>query len=274
MSPPTRRFAGVGHVAEREFQTVIRTPAYWLLAVGAVAVVGGLTLLGGTSGYLPLVLDLLWPLEVLVPLLAFAFGYRAILGDRERGELDTIRTYPISRYRFATGVFLGRAVALLAVVVLTLAVAGAVVASSDPNRVERIAAHGTADTPLLLARLVGIVALYALAALGAAIAASAAAGSARTGLVMGTLSVAVIVVGLDGVLVAGVATGVLPVHLVTPLSALSPTSAFRGLVFSLVVSPAGAIDVPVGPGVGLAVAGLLGWLIAGVAVAALLAWAE
>lgn len=262
----------VRRLAEREFQTVLRTPLYWLLAAGSAALVAGLTLLGGASGYLPLVLDLLTPLSALIPVLAFAFGYRAILGDRERGELETLRTYPLSKYRFVLGVYLGRAGALLAVVVGSLLVAGLVVALTDPGRLEQVAVHATVDSPLVFLRLLVLAALFALVALSAAVAASAAARSGRSGLVLATLSVVALVVGLDALLVGGLTTGVLPADLLTTLTALSPTSAFRGLVFGLAVRPVGALEVPTGPGVLASGLGLLAWLVGGLWLAARLSW--
>ena len=273
---PTRQGAAaqIRRLAEREFQTVLRTPLYWLLALGALALVAGLTLLGGATGYLPLVLDLLTPLEALVPVLAFAFGYRAVLGDRERGELETLRTYPLSKYRFVVGVYLGRALALLAVVVGALVVAGLLVPLTDAGQVQRVAAHATVDTPLLFLRLVVLTALFGLVTLSAAVAASAAARSGRSGLVLATLSVVALIVGLDALLVGGITTGLLPESVVTALSALSPNSAFRGLVFSLAVRPAGGLDVPTGPGALGAGLGLSVWLVGGLVLAAHLAWRE
>ena len=65
-------------VADRELTTVVRTPAYVLAAAGFVVVVLGLALASGLTGYVPLAVDLLAPVEVLVPLLAVAFGYRSL----------------------------------------------------------------------------------------------------------------------------------------------------------------------------------------------------
>ncbi|MFC7081678.1 ABC transporter permease [Halorussus caseinilyticus] len=111
-----RLFAVVG----RELTTVVRTRAFLALAGGFAAVVAVLAWTAGAVGYVPLVLDLLTPVEVLVPALALAFGYRSVLGDDERGELDVIRTYPVSRATFVLGVYLGRAAALLVALVVPL----------------------------------------------------------------------------------------------------------------------------------------------------------
>ncbi|MEF8838105.1 MAG: ABC transporter permease subunit [Haloarculaceae archaeon] len=266
------RLIAVREVVEREFLTVLRTPAYWVLAAGTVALVGGLTWLGGPSGYLPLVLDLTTPLEAMVPVVAFAFGYRAILGDRERGELETIRSYPVSAAEFVVGVFLGRAVAVVGVLVTALGSAGAMVPLTGGGDPRTVAAHATADTPVVFLRLVVLVAAFAVVALALAVLVSATARSVRSGLVLATLLVVVLVVGVDAALVAGLTGGLLSPEATTLLSALSPNSAFRSLVFGLAVAPVGAVDVPSGPGALPAGLGLLAWLAGSLAAAALLAW--
>lgn len=259
-------------VAEREFRTVLRTPAYRVLAAGTVALLAGLTWLGGPTGYLPLVLDLSAPLEAIVPVVAFAFGYRPILGDRERGELETIRTYPPSAAEYVLGVYLGRAVAVLAVLVAGLAAAGALVPLAGPDHPRTIAAHATVDTPLVFLRLVVLVAGFALVALAVALLVSAVARSARSGLVLATLVIAAVVVGFDAALIGGLTAGLLPGDATTFLAALSPNSAFRALVFGLAVGPVGALDVPTGPGVALSLGGLALWLVGSLLVTARLVW--
>lgn len=70
----------VGAIARRELRTVVRTPASWLLVAGVAVVVATLsTVGGGASGYLPVVVDRSTPSEALVPVFAFAFGYRVFL---------------------------------------------------------------------------------------------------------------------------------------------------------------------------------------------------
>jgi ABC-type transport system involved in multi-copper enzyme maturation permease subunit len=262
----------VREVAEREFRTVLRTQAAWVLAAGTVALVAVLTWLGKPGGYLPLVLDLVTPLEALVPVLAVAFGYRAILGDRDRGELETIRTYPLSAVEYVLGVYLGRAVALLGVLIAALAVAGALVPLTGERGLRTVSAHATVDTPLVFLRLLVVVAGFALVVLAVALLVSATARSARSGLVVATVLVAVIVVGLDTALVGGLTSGLLPTEATTVLTSLSPNSAFRSLVYGLAVAPLGAVDVPTGPGPFLAVLGLILWLGVALAGTTWLAW--
>lgn len=264
--------SAIREVIEREFQTVLRTRAYWVLAAGTVALVAGLTWLGEPSGYLPLVLDLTTPLEAIVPVVAFAFGYRPILGDRERGELETLRTYPVSAVEYVLGVYLGRAVAVLGVLVTALGFAGLLAALAGGGDPRTLAAHATADTPVVFLRLIVLVAAFALVALAVAVLVSATARSVRSGLVLATLLVVLLVVGVDAALVAGLTGDVLSSEITTLLSVFSPNSAFRSLVFGLAVAPVGAVDVPAGIGVLPAVFGLLTWLAGALAAASWLAW--
>ena len=79
----------IGTIFRREIATIRRTPGYWLLSFGllvvlaAVLTVGG----GGETGFVPAIVDLLLPTEVLVPLVAVVLGYRALLADGD--ELAT-----------------------------------------------------------------------------------------------------------------------------------------------------------------------------------------
>ena len=82
----------------RELRTVVRTRVYLLVALGVWALVVALVATGGggQSGYLPAVVDLLLPLELLVPAIAIAVGYRSVVADLERGELAPGCTWPRS----------------------------------------------------------------------------------------------------------------------------------------------------------------------------------
>lgn len=245
-------------IAQREFLTVLRTPTLLALGAGYVALVTGIAWLSVTGAYVALALDLLTPVEVLVPILAFAFGYRAILGDRESGELETLRTYPVSRIEYVGGVYLGRAVTVLAVVLSGLAVSVALVPLSGGRELSFTASHATVDSPALYLRFVLLVAVFALVALAVAVLVSAAARSSRAGLALAVGAVIALVVGLDSAFATALTGGLLSGDSLTALLALSPNSAFRSLVFGLTVAPTGA-SVPGGPGTAVALVGLAGW---------------
>jgi ABC-2 type transport system permease protein len=258
-------------VAQREFVTVLRTPMLLLLGGGFVLLMAGISWLGATGAYLALVLDLLTPAEVLVPVLAFAFGYRALLGDRESGELETIRTYPIDSGGYVAGGYVGRAVVVLAVVLLGLFGSAVFVPMSQERQLSVIASHATVDSPTLFPRYVLLTALFALVVLAVAILVSAAARSTRGGLALAAGAVLTLVVGLDSALIGSLTGGFVSADGVTALLAVSPNSAYRSLVFALSVAPTG-VNVPPGPTVLVSTIGLAGWLLASLGVASLLAW--
>lgn len=276
MSTDRRTLAARGLVlVERELQTVRRTRTFALLAAGFAAVVLGVAWTGGgvRGGYVPVALDLLAPMEVLVPVLAFAFGYRAVRGDADRGELDTLRTYPLSRASLVLGVYVGRAAALLVVVLGSLLLAGLVVPLAAGPSTDVIASHAGADSALLYLRFVALTAGFALVALAVAVTASAAARSGRQALVLAVGLLLALVVALDLAVVASLAGGLVPDGGLAWLVAASPNSAYRGLVLETVV---GAVTAPETRAAvpALNVAGLLAWLVGALVVAAVSVWKE
>lgn len=262
---------GVWAVAQREVETVVRTPLLVAFAAGYVLLTAGLAWLVATGSYVGLVLDTLAPTEALVPVLAFAVGYRSIVADRERGEVDTLRTYPLSRGRYVAGVYLGRATATVAIVLAGLAGAGAIAALAGGEEISVIAAHATADSPALFLRYAVLTVAFALVVLGVALLVSAAARSSRAALALAAGAVLALVVGIDSGLAAALTGGLVSSDGLTWLLALSPNSAYRALVFEFCVAPIGAA-VPVGPAVLPSALGLVAWLGATLSGAAALAW--
>jgi ABC-type transport system involved in multi-copper enzyme maturation permease subunit len=256
-------------VLDREFDALRRSRSMWLLSAGYAAVVLALTWAGGPGGYLPAVLDLLAPLQLLVPVLAVGFGYRAVLGDADREELSVLRTFPVGRRGYLLGTYLGRLAALLAVVVAPLVLAGAWAGVAGGAQSEVLASYAGRDSPAVLFRLLVLTALYAATTLAAAVALSALATGPRAALALGVGLVVLVGVGLDLGLVALLAGDVLPAPLLSWLLALSPASAFRALVLSFSTGSAT-------PGPAVAATGLLVWLggSLGVALAALPRFAD
>jgi ABC-2 type transport system permease protein len=253
-------------VADRELRTLLRSRIVQLLAVGFLAIVLVLGWFGNAGGgYVPLALTLTSPLEVLIPLLGFALGYRAVYDQRVRGELAVARTYPVGPVAYVAGVFLGRAVVLLVTVIVGVASAGLLVALFQSESVSVLAAHATADSPLLYVRLVFLSALYALAALAVALAVSASLATTRNALAVAVVVVVAFVLGGDVGAIAALSGG--PEGAATALVALSPPSAFRSLVLALVVRP---VAPQFGPTVSplLTGTGLLAWIGGALAIAA------
>lgn len=262
-----RLFAVVG----RELTTVVRTRAYVALAVSFAAVVGVLAWTANTVGYVPLVLDLLTPVEVLVAALALAFGYRALLGDRERGELDVVRTYPVSRTTFVLGVYLGRAAALLVAVLVPLVLVALLVPAFGGVKTGVIASHAGTDSPALYVRFVVLTAGFGLVVTAAALAVSSAADTGRAGLALAVTLGLALVVGFDAGIVAGLAGGVVPDGTLRWMLALSPNSAYRGLVLESAVGGSDVMGVPVASPAA-SVAGLALWLVGTLGIAVRSVW--
>ncbi len=258
-------------IVRRELQTLARTRTFYVLAIAFAAVVLGIAWVGESvrAGYVPTLVDLLTPLELLVPVVAVAFGYRAILGDEQRGELDVLETYPVSSREIVLGVYIGRAIGLLTVVVVPLVLAGLAVAVTESDALPIYASHAGADSPILFARFVVLTALFALAVLGVAIAISAIVSGTRSALALAVVALVVLLVGLDLALAYGFSAGIIGDGGLVHSLALSPLSAYRGLVFeSAVVVAAGT-----GPAVAAPVSSLVSLVVWTAGSLALATWA-
>jgi ABC-type transport system involved in multi-copper enzyme maturation permease subunit len=251
----------IGAVFRREIATIRRTPGYWLLSFGllvvfaAVLAVGG----GGETGFVPAIVDLLLPTEVLVPLVAVVLGYRALLADGD--ELAMIRTYPVSMPEYVCGVFLARVAALVAMLAPIALLGGYVWLTASPDT-GIYATHTGVDSPVLFVRFLALVVLLGLSYLSMAMAVGTIAGSRRGALAIAALVLVGGVLGGDLAVVASlgddVGAGVLSTRVAIP-----PNGAFRGLVFERV------IGVALPPDSGFvspfrAIASLLGWTAIGV----------
>ncbi|ELZ42077.1 hypothetical protein [Halorubrum tebenquichense] len=264
MSSP---FTGVWVVFRRELSTVRRTPGYAVLAVGLLAVLGGLVAVGGggATGFVPAVVDLLLPAEVLVPLLAVVLGYRALFADVASGELDVIRTYPVSAVGYVLGVLLARVVALVALVGGPFALVGAYVWLTAAPDTGIFATHSGVDSPVLFVRFIALVVPFGAAYLSLSAAVSTIATSRRSAFALGLLALLGGVLGGDLAVLRSLAAGASPGGVAESI-ALSPNGAFRGLVFEHVIGVAfapegGFVDT------GRAVASLVGWSVLGIVAA-------
>lgn len=261
-------------VVARELRTLVRTRSLLaVVAVFALVVVGVATgAVGAPGGYVSLTLDLLTAVEVLVPVLAFGLVYRSVRGDAERSELAVIRTYPLSRAEYVLGVFAGRALGVVAVVVATLGAAGLLASFGEPMGAGVLATHSAGDSPVVFVRFVALAALYAVAVSAVLVAASAVAGTTRGALATGVSVVLFVAVGLDLAIVGALSADLLQSGLPVAFG-LSPASAFRGLVIELAVAPTLLNPPPVpaaAPAVG--VAGLVGWTALSLATATVAVW--
>ena len=270
-SPPAgrrSRTAPTVAVAARELRSTMRSTGGLLFGAGLTIAIVGVAYAGEgyRSSYLATTADLLAALSVLVPVVAVAFGYRTLLSDARSGELDVLSTYPVAAWQHVLGAYLGRAIPLSAVVLVPfMAVAGLVSVSTAPEA-SVFATHAGADSPILFARLAALTLLYALVALAVGVAVSAVATSARVGIALSVGAVVVIVLVADLAIVGGLASGALGGESIHGALALSPASAFRGLVFETVISAAGGAG-PETASVPASLAGLSAWLLGSLAVA-------
>ncbi len=259
----------IATVIRRELKTVIRTPTFALLTAILTAVAVGIAWFGGgvRAGYVPTTVDLLTPFELLVPVVAVAFGYRAILGDRRRGELDVLATYPVTGRELVVGTYLGRAIGLVAALAVPLTIVMVAIVASGDDLIPVYATHRGADSPILFVRFAVLTVFFAATILAVAVAVSAIASGTRSALALAVVLLIVLLVGLDLALVYGFTAGLVGDSTLIHSLAISPLSAYRGLVLETTVSvAAGAgprIASPVASVVGLCV-----WTIGSLAVAA------
>ena len=255
--------AGVGTVFRRELATVLRTPGYGVLAGGLLAVLGLLVAVGGggATGFVPTVVDLLLPAELLVPVLATVLGYRALLSDVVSGELAVIRTYPVSIAGYVVGILLARLVALVAVVGLPFAAVGGYVWLTAAPDTGIFATHTGVDSPLLYVRFLALSLLLGAAFLATSMWVSAAATSRRNAVALAVLAFLVGTLGGDLSLIGSLMAGADP-SAVAGRAALPPNGAFRGLVFETVIGVSFAQEQAV-VDVGRAVGSLAGWTLFG-----------
>jgi len=234
----------------RELVTVARTRAHAALGAGYAAVVVAVAWFSGgvTDGYLPAASSLMTPTELLVPVVSLVLGYRVVLNDRSTGELGVLKTYGLGRAEYVLGVYAGRLVALTTVVVTPLVIVGGTAWLYAGPHTDVISWYGGVDSPLLLVRF-GILSVgLGGSVLALSLAVSAVSENARGALALAVTVWLALVLGADLGVVAGLTSGYLEGTVAT-LTALVPTSAFRGLVLETVVGAAapgvGATSVPV-----------------------------
>jgi ABC-2 type transport system permease protein len=252
-------------VARRELRTVVRARGYLLFAVVAAAVALGVARVGGTSGYVPTVLDLLAPVELLVAAGGVVLGYGVFVADRRSGEASVRSTFPVATRTVVLGTFLGRGVALAAGVALVLA-PPMVLVWSEGGGSGLAASHSGADSALLYLRFVALATLFGLSVLSVALAASALAGRTRSGVVLAAGLWIAVAVGADLALIAGLGDDFLGGDALVYLLAATPTGAFRGLILETVVDAATSATLAAAA-TGPSLVGLAAWVVAPLGVA-------
>lgn len=257
-------------IIRRELSTAVVGKAYFVLWVGLVGILLGITWFGGGSevGYVSTIIDLLTPLELFIPIVAFAFGYRAILDDDRRGILDVLRTYPVSPWQVVVGVYAGRAIGLVAAVSTALSFLMFPVFVTEAYRPLFYATHTGADSPGLFLRFIVLTACFALVMLAVAIAISALVGTTRSAIAVAGLALLSLLFAVDIALVFGLSRGIIAEASLVESIAISPLSAYRGLVLETTV----AVTAGTGPKTASPLASVVGlgaWWVGSLVVATL-----
>ena len=134
-------FRQVFTLAFKEFRDRLRNR--WVLAVALVFAVFSLVITyaggaqQGTVGLRSLeftITSLVSLVIYLVPLIALLLGFDAIVGERERGSLDLLLAYPITRGELLLGKYLGLALALALAMLAGLATVGVVLVEQFGGR--------------------------------------------------------------------------------------------------------------------------------------------
>ena len=266
--PPTTA-AILRALVSRELSTAVLRRSTLLLWVGFLGVLLGIAWFGGGMqvGYTATVIDLLTPLELLVPVIAMALGYRAILSDERRGELDVLKTYPVASWQVVAGVYVGRAVGLVALVGSSLLVLLYPIFLTDAHQSLFYATHTGADSVWLYLRFVVLTVGFALVLLAVAIAISSLVGSTRSAVTAAGLGLFVLLFGADLALVYGLSRGFVDPSSLASSLAISPLSAYRSLVIETTVTVTAGTGPQTASPVAAAV-GLLAWGVGSLAVAA------
>lgn len=248
-------------IAARELVSVFRSRSTYVLFGGFLLVSFGIVLASGSDpDYLPTAVDLLLPMELLVPAVAVALGYRTIAADTRRGELAVFDTYPLPSWGYVFGVYVGRMLALVVVIGVPLLLVGIYLATVTPDRPTLFATHQGVDSPLIFVRFVFLTLCFGGTVLAMALAASALARSRRSALVAGIVLLFVVVIAIDLLVVRGLAGDQIAGDQLRTVLAFSPASGYRGLVFETVLSPAtegGRSHASTS----LSALGLLGWTV-------------
>lgn len=260
-------------VVFREVRTTVLRPTYALLLVIVSLTILGIAWSGGgvSSGYVPTIVDLLTPLQFLLPVVAVALGYQAVQIDEQSGELDVLETYPVTAWQFVSGVFLGRALGAILVVALPLALVMLPIAVLGGPTPLVYATHSGADSPWLFLRFLVLSVGFSVVLLAVVVAVSTLVSTTRTAIAAGALSLVVLLFGLDIALAYGFTAGVVGDSGLINSLALSPLSAYRGLVLETAVAvTSGTGPKTASPLAGLA--GLLVWFLGSLALAVRSLW--
>lgn len=134
--PSRPLWAQIRVIAGKEFHDRIRNR--WVLAISIVfaAFTLAISYFGaaaqgavGFHGIEPLIASLVSLAIYLLPLIALILGFDALVGERERGTLSLLLSYPLTRTELLVGKYVGLAAALTCATLAGFGAAGAVIAA-------------------------------------------------------------------------------------------------------------------------------------------------
>ncbi len=196
----------------------------------------------------------------LVPLIALALSFDTLVGERERGTLLLLLTYPVARWQVVIGKYLGQVLILGLAIALGYGCAGLVLALVDDETAGGWRAYGAM---MVSSWLLGCV----FAALGCLISALVRQRATAMGLAIGLWLAMVLVYDLAvlGLLMADTEQR-LSAPMFSALMTLNPADAYR--VFNLttldgsaLVSGVGTLGAQSSPSTGLLLGSLVIWTI-------------
>ncbi len=257
-------------LVRRELSTAVINRTTLGFFFGLVAVLFAIAWFGGGmgAGYISTIIDLLTPLQLLIPVIALVFGYQAILGDKRRGVLAVLRTYPVASWQIILGVYVGRAIGLAAVISVALSFLIYPILLIEPYSPVFYATHTGVDSPMLFLRFIVLTTWFALVMLAVAVAISALAGTARTALALTGLVLLAVLFLADIALVFALSRGMIDEASLLGSLAISPLSAYRGLVLETTVAATSGTG-PRAASPLASVVGLFGWWLGSLAIATL-----
>lgn len=250
-------------IAAREYRVAVR--GRWaaglavLFGLFAVGIVAFGTSRVGPARYGAVIASLVELGAYLLPLVALAAGYDAVVGDEESGALDMLFALPVSRAQVVVGKYLGRAAVLGGAILVGLGAGGAVALSTVG-----LAGAGAYAAFVLAAAATG------LAFLGVGVLISTVARE-RTHALAGALAAwAWFVLLYDLAAIGAVAALDLPGTAIAAMVLGNPADVFRVLVLSrLETAPGGfaaaLVEAPLSTPI--LVAALAAWIVLPVAAA-------
>jgi ABC-2 type transport system permease protein len=239
-------------IAGRELQSVVATPAGWAVIGGTLAAVLLTAVLSAPGGYQATSVDLYVMLELLIPMVGVAIGYRGLLQDRLSGEWSIHRAMGVRPSRYVIGALTGQATVLGLLVGTGTAGAAVLVWIGRTRPLSFLASNPAVADPAPMLWLIGLSVAYGVVIAAVVGLLSVYARGRRSAVLGSVVVVGALIVGLDAVTIATS----------TPLSVMvlvSPGAAYRTLVLTL------GVGLTTGGPVLLALLGWIGWVLIAVA---------